>query len=156
MFNWLHFIRSTLIQDPAILGNDITEIIDSKETNEVETDFSVNALNILHYRQIEENPADNYIPITGLELSEEFKKNNDSDEDVDKTIDPEEEAQAVNEVSEEATPGSKQCPDNLSACLSVCQPILEIRVLAFHYCERECRERCGGRGGENSSIVWDE
>ena len=137
-----------MIQDPAIIGNDITEIIDSKETNEVETDFSVNALNILYTKQNEKNPADNYIPITGLELSEAF-----SDEDVVKTIDPEEEAQAVNEVSEEATPGSKQCPDNLSACLSVCQPILEIRVLAFHYCERECRERCGGREEENNSIV---
>jgi hypothetical protein len=111
----------------------------------------VNALNILYTRQNEENPADNYFPITGLELSEAIKKN--SDEDVDKTIDPEEEAQSVNEVSEEATPGSKQCPDNLSACLSVCQPFLEIRVLAFHFCERECRERCGGREGENNSIV---
>ena len=142
-----------MIQDPAIIGNDITEIIDSKETNEVETYFSVNAPNILHYRQIEENPADNYIPITGLELSEAFKKNNPNDEYVLKTIDPEEEAQSVNEVSEEATPGSKQCPDNLSACLSVCQPILEIRVLAFHFCERECRERCGGRDEKNNSIV---
>ena len=36
----------------------------------------------------------------------------------------------------------KQCPDSLSACLSVCKPIKKIRERAYTLCKRECRKRC--------------
>ena len=52
--------------------------------------------------------------------------------------------------------GSQMCPDNLSACLSACRPVLLIRVLAFTYCKRECWERCGeGEEGEDGGLGRD-
>ena len=181
--------RSALIQDPATHDFDITELIDNtgEETNQVETDFSVDALNIFP-KQTHKIHADNYklehilIPSNEPELSEdknEFTENIGNGHDYleynsSQTLsseDPKDNHQVSddkatvsflsaphieNVVSAPSYPlpvaapaSSKQCPDNLSACLSVCQPVLYIRVLAFTLCRRECWERCGEEEEEN-------
>ena len=111
-------------------------------TNQVEHDFSDDAHN--HTKLTYENHGDNYIIDNGLELSENTEYGSvgeDLQEGMDET---EDDQYDYEEFSQSQDSGSyKQCPDNLTACLAVCQPILKIRLLAFTLCERECMERCG-------------
>ena len=115
-------------------------------TNQVEHDFSDDAHNFIHTKLTYENQGDNYIIDNGLELSENIEYGFESvGEDLPEVMDETEDDQYdYEEFSQSQDSGSyKQCPDNLTACLAVCQPILKIRLLAFTLCERECMERCG-------------
>merc|ERR1712066_860421 len=75
--------RFAVIQDPATLDWEITELIDNdgEITNEVEPDdVSADTMNIIHTKLIEENHRDNHIMDYGLELS-----GNTDEEDVEDT-----------------------------------------------------------------------
>ena len=105
-------------------------------TNQVEHDFSDDTLDNIHTKH-----RDNYIVDNGLQLSgdNEYEEDYDHEQKNEENEDDEYNYEKVDPTSEDY----KKCPDSLSACLAVCQPILKIRLLAFTLCERECWERCG-------------
>ena len=150
----LHDFRSALIQDPATLDLENTNLIDNTAaelTSEVETDFLVDDLNILQTKLSDESHGDEYNLNNGLDLSGNDTVKEMGNEDIDQqehpsqTIDTQDKTKNEAEEDSAAPLPGKQCPDSLPACLAVCQPVLNIRILAFTLCERECWKRCGGR-----------
>ena len=108
-------------------NNPVTEMATkSQETNEVEPfvspDTTVHIVNQTHNE--ENNP-----------LYDEPKR-------VINHVDKIKEVENETIARQDKNSSSKQCPDNLLACLEVCEPIKSIRELAYILCQKECRKRC--------------